>query len=31
MTLPVLVMLGDEDERGLEGSVFMKRHIPAPA
>ncbi len=28
MTLPVLVMLGDEDDRGLEGSIFMKRHIP---
>ena len=28
ITLPVLVMLGDEDERGLEGSVFMKRNIP---
>jgi len=28
MTLPVLVMLGDEDDRGLEGSVFMKRNIP---
>jgi pimeloyl-ACP methyl ester carboxylesterase len=28
MTLPVLVMLGDEDERGLEGSIFMKRNIP---
>jgi pimeloyl-ACP methyl ester carboxylesterase len=28
MALPVLVMLGDEDERGLEGSIFMKRNIP---
>ena len=28
MTLPVLVMLGDEDDRGLEGSIFMKRNIP---
>jgi pimeloyl-ACP methyl ester carboxylesterase len=28
MTLPALVMLGDEDDPGLEGSVFMKRHIP---
>jgi pimeloyl-ACP methyl ester carboxylesterase len=28
MILPVLIMLGDEDERGLEGSIFMKRHIP---
>ncbi len=28
MTLPVLIMLGDEDEKGFEGSVFMKRHIP---
>lgn len=28
MTLPVLIMLGDEDERGIEGSLFMKRQIP---
>lgn len=28
MALPVLIMLGDEDDRGLEGSIFMKRHIP---
>lgn len=28
MPLPVLIMLGDEDEAGLEGSLFMKRHIP---
>ena len=28
MSLPVLVMLGDEDEAGLEGSLFMKRNIP---
>ncbi len=28
MTLPVLVILGDEDERGIEGSLFMKRNIP---
>jgi len=28
MTLPVLIMLGDEDEAGLEGSLFMKRNIP---
>jgi len=28
MTLPVLIMLGDEDDRGLEGSIFMKRNIP---
>lgn len=28
MTLPVLIMLGDEDEKGLEGSLFMKRNIP---
>jgi pimeloyl-ACP methyl ester carboxylesterase len=28
MALPVLVMLGDEDERGLEGSIFMKKNIP---
>jgi pimeloyl-ACP methyl ester carboxylesterase len=27
MALPVLVMLGDEDERGLEGSIFMKKNI----
>jgi len=28
MTLPVLVILGDEDEGGLEASLFMKRNIP---
>ena len=28
MTLPVLVILGDEDEPGIEGSFFMKRNIP---
>jgi pimeloyl-ACP methyl ester carboxylesterase len=28
MTLPALILLGDEDEAGLEGSLFMKRHIP---
>ncbi len=28
MALPVLIMLGDEDEQGIEGSLFMKRHIP---
>lgn len=28
MTLPVLIMLGDEDDRGLEGSIFMKKNIP---
>jgi pimeloyl-ACP methyl ester carboxylesterase len=28
MTLPVLIMLGDEDEHGLEGSIFMKKNIP---
>lgn len=28
MNLPVLIILGDEDERGLEGSLFMKRNIP---
>lgn len=28
MTLPVLIILGDEDERGLEGSLFMKKNIP---
>jgi len=28
MTLPALIMLGDEDEAGLEGSLFMKRNIP---
>ena len=28
MNLPVLVILGDEDERGIEGSLFMKRRIP---
>ncbi len=28
MTLPALIMLGDEDEAGMEGSLFMKRNIP---
>ena len=28
MTLPALIMLGDEDEKGIEGSLFMKRNIP---
>ncbi len=28
MTLPALILLGDEDEAGLEGSLFMKRNIP---
>jgi len=28
MTLPVLVLLGDEDDAGMEGSLFMKRNIP---
>lgn len=28
MSLPVLIMLGDEDELGIEGSLFMKRNIP---
>jgi len=28
ITLPVLIILGDEDEPGLEGSLFMKRNIP---
>jgi pimeloyl-ACP methyl ester carboxylesterase len=28
MNLPVLVILGDEDEPGIEGSFFMKRNIP---
>jgi len=28
MTLPVLIILGDEDEPGIEGSLFMKRNIP---
>ncbi len=28
MTLPVLIILGDEDERGFEGSLFLKRTIP---
>lgn len=27
MTSPVLILLGDEDEPGLEGSLFMKRNI----
>jgi pimeloyl-ACP methyl ester carboxylesterase len=28
MILPVLVILGDEDEGVIEGSLFMKRNIP---
>lgn len=28
MTLPALVILGDEDEGGLEASLYMKRNIP---
>lgn len=28
MAGPVLIILGDEDERGLEGSLFLKRKIP---
>jgi len=28
ISLPVLIMLGDEDEAGIEGSLFMKRNIP---
>jgi len=28
MTLPVLILLGDEDDPGIEGSLFLKRHIP---
>jgi pimeloyl-ACP methyl ester carboxylesterase len=28
MSLPVLIILGDEDEPGIEGSFFMKRIIP---
>jgi pimeloyl-ACP methyl ester carboxylesterase len=28
MTLPVLIILGDEDDPGIEGSLFMKRNIP---
>lgn len=28
MELPVLIILGDEDERGLEGSLFLKKKIP---
>ncbi len=28
ISLPVLIMLGDEDEPGIEGSLFMKRNIP---
>jgi pimeloyl-ACP methyl ester carboxylesterase len=28
MSLPVLILLGDEDEAGMEGSLFMKRNIP---
>ncbi len=28
MKVPALVILGDEDDRGIEGSLFMKRNIP---
>jgi pimeloyl-ACP methyl ester carboxylesterase len=28
MSLPVLIILGDEDDPGIEGSLFMKRNIP---
>jgi pimeloyl-ACP methyl ester carboxylesterase len=28
LSLPALIMLGDEDEPGMEGSLFMKRNIP---
>jgi len=28
MALPVLIMLGDEDDQGWEGSIFMKKNIP---
>jgi pimeloyl-ACP methyl ester carboxylesterase len=28
MSLPVLIILGDEDEPGIEGSLFLKRNIP---
>ena len=28
MTVPALILLGDEDDPGMEGSIFMKRHIP---
>jgi pimeloyl-ACP methyl ester carboxylesterase len=28
MTLPVLILLGDEDEPAIEGSLFLKRNIP---
>jgi pimeloyl-ACP methyl ester carboxylesterase len=28
LSVPVLVIIGDEDEPGIEGSLFMKRHIP---
>ena len=28
MTLPALVIMGDEDDAGAEGSFFMKRKIP---
>jgi pimeloyl-ACP methyl ester carboxylesterase len=28
MELPVLIILGDEDDRGLEGSLFLKKNIP---
>jgi pimeloyl-ACP methyl ester carboxylesterase len=28
MSLPVLIVLGDEDEPGIEGNLFLKRNIP---
>jgi len=28
LELPALVILGDEDDPGIEGSLFMKQHIP---
>ncbi len=28
MNVPALIILGDEDDRGIEGSLFMKRNIP---
>jgi len=28
LNLPALIMLGDEDDPGMEGSLFMKRNLP---
>ena len=28
LALPALVILGDEDDPGIEGSLFLKKHIP---